>query len=251
MGRRGLPRRRACVWVSASSRQPRAPAAALDAAGLNVRGVLDAARWDALVPPAWRTQSLLPGARAAWLLASGGRALFEAFRRAPESALARDPLDAYTRRVAEETAAALRRAGKRALPLLAFERRGGRFADFVALGRAAGLGAPSRLGLLLHPEYGPWLSIRAALLTDLALEPTLEREGFDPCGGCPAPCGAACPGAAPAPHGFDVGACREERAQSPACWLRCAARHACVLGREHAYLAEAEAHHMRHAGTAP
>ncbi len=218
---------------------------------MNVRGVLDAARWDALVPPAWRTAALLPGARSAWLLASGGRALFEAFRRAPESALARDPLDTYTRRVAEETAASLRDAGQRARPLLAFERRGDGFADFVALGRAAGLGAPSRLGLLLHPEYGPWLSIRAAVLTDLALEATPGCVGFDPCEDCPAPCRAACPTAAPGPQRFDVEACRRGRAQEAACRLRCDARHACVVGREHAYAAEAEAHHMRFAGTAP
>ena len=237
--------------VSASPSRSTGPGAALDAAGLNLRGVLDAARWDALVPQAWRAQTLLPGARSVWLLASGGRALFEAFLRAPESRLPRDPLDAYTRRVAEETAEALRRTGQRALPLLAFERRGGAFADFVALGRAAGLGAPSRLGLLLHPEYGPWLSIRAAVLTDLALEPTRERLGFAPCAECPAPCGAACPTAAPGPEGFEVAACREGRARSPGCRLRCDARHACILGREHAYLAEAEAHHMRHAGTAP
>jgi hypothetical protein len=222
---------------------------------MNVRGVLDAARWDALVPPAWQTRALLPGARSAWLLASGGRALFEALRRAPESALACDPLDAYTRRVAQETAATLREAGGRALPLLACERRDGVFADFVALGRAAGLGAPSRLGLLLHPEYGPWLSIRAVVLTDLALEATPERVGFDPCAGCPAPCRTACPSGAPGvPQRalrFDVDACRRGRAQQAGCRLRCAARHACVLGGEHAYAAEAEAHHMRSSGIAP
>ena len=135
--------------------------------------------------------------------------------------------------------------------LFAFEQRGGGFADFVALGRAAGLGAPGRLGLLLHPVYGPWLSIRAVLLCALRLEPTPPLAAFDPCSGCPAPCAAACPGAALSGPRFDVAACAATRRREPGCQLRCDARRACVLGPEHAYSGEAEAHHMRASGAGP
>jgi hypothetical protein len=49
-----------------------------------------------------------------------------------------------------------------------------------------------------------------------------------------------------AASGFEVDACGRQRARDPACATGCAARRACVLGREHAYAAEALAHHMRH-----
>lgn len=220
----------------------------LDAAGLNLRASLSAQRWNDLVPAAWRTRALLPGARSALLLASGGRALWRAFRGSPERSAEPDPLDAYSVRVTGEAVARLAAAGFPSRVLLAFERREGVFADFVALAAAAGLGAPSRLGLLVHPEYGPWLSIRAALLTTLDLPEGHPVPGFDPCRGCPAPCAQACHGAAVAEGGFDVGACAATRAREPACALRCDARRACVLGRGHAYAADAEAHHMRRSG---
>jgi hypothetical protein len=227
---------------------------------MGLLGVLAATRYDALVPAAWGSPALRPGARAALVVASGGRALFAAFSAAPEASLARpkaaqrgeaersrtssEPLDAYTVRVVE---AAARCLGGGARALYAFEQRGGVYADFVALGQAAGLGAPSRLGLLLHPEFGPWMSIRALLLTDTEVAETGPARGFDPCLGCPAPCVRACHGEAVpvATRQFDVAACRATRASEPGCRLRCDARRACVIGPDHAYSPEAEAHHMR------
>lgn len=225
-----------------------APDLGLEAAGLGLRGCLSQQRYDALVPGAWRSAALLPEARAALVLAAGGRALFEAFRASPEFGRGADPLDAYTRRVVEAAAARLA-APSRAL--FAFERRGGRFADFVALGRAAGLGAPSRLGLLLHPVYGPWLSIRAVVLTATRLAESRPLAGFDPCRGCPAPCARACHGTALAAARFDARACAATRGSDPGCRLRCDARRACLVGPEHAYAPDAEAHHMRSLPPAP
>jgi hypothetical protein len=215
---------------------------ALSEAGLNLFGVLPIARYDAEVPAAWRAAAELPEARSAVLVGAAGRALFDAFSRAPEFELDRDPLDHYTRRIVESAAEPL--AGR---ALFAFERRGERYADFVALGRAAGLGAASRLGLLLHPEYGPWTSLRALLLLPLALPETPPLDGFDPCRGCPAPCSEACPGAAIAPDGFDIGRCAGTRRRVSGCALKCDARRSCVLGGGHRYEDLAEAHHMRHA----
>jgi hypothetical protein len=211
----------------------------LAAAGLNLQACLPVARYDACVPPAWRSQAVARATRSVLLLAAGGRALFAAFASAPEARLPVDPLDAYTRRVVEAVARRLD-----AHPLFAFERRDGAFADFVALGRAAGLGAPSRLGLLLHPVYGPWLSLRALLLTPLALPASPPLVDFDPCAGCAAPCAAACPGAALPATGFDVGRCAVTRRERAGCRQRCDARRACVVGPEHAYEPAAEAHHM-------
>ncbi len=215
----------------------------LCAAGFNALGVLQASQYNALVPPPFRLDLLFPLARSALVLGAGGRALFDAFERSPEALFTQDPLDAYTGRIANACAAWPGLGAARAL--LATERRDGVFADFVALGHAAGLGAPSRLGLLVHPTYGPWLSLRAVVLCERALLPTPELVAFMPCEGCPAPCADACHGAALAGARFDTAACLATRLREPACKARCDARRACVLGQEHVYHERAEAHHMR------
>jgi hypothetical protein len=220
----------------------------LEAAGIDLAGVLAPAAYDAHVPAAWRQGALLPEARAVALLACGGRAFGDALRAAHPGGLAsaRDPVERFTRAAVESAAARLREAGFAARAAFAWERRGGDFADFVALARACGLGEPSRLGLLLHPVYGPWLALRALLLTSKPLAPTPPLADFDPCTGCPAPCADACPGAAVAPGGFDALACAHTRRRLERCAERCDARHACVVGTQHAYAADVEAHHMRH-----
>ncbi|HXK22044.1 MAG TPA: hypothetical protein VMS55_05140 [Myxococcota bacterium] len=215
----------------------------LDAAGLDLRGALSTSAYDLLVPPAWRCDALLPGARTALVIGSGGRALWRAARES--GAAGSDPLDLHTARALAACVTELKQASHAAVALFAPERRGGAYADFVALGYAAGLGAPSRLGLLVHPVYGPWLSLRALLLMDLAWPESAPLRGFDPCTGCPAPCADACHGRAVGSPGFDVPRCADTRRRDPRCALRCDARHACVLGRDRAYLAEAEAYHMR------
>lgn len=214
----------------------------LDAIGLTPRGTLSAARYDRLVPAAWRTAVLAPSARTIVVVGAGGRALGDTFRRSPEAAGAADPLDAF---VARALGDAMRAAPETALRVaFAFETHGGAYADFVALGRAAGLGAPSRLGLLVHSEYGPWLSLRALVFLERALAPTPERPGFAPCDSCSAPCVSACHGGAVAPSRFDVRACGATRAREAACARRCDARRACPLGRAHAYDPVDEARHM-------
>jgi hypothetical protein len=217
---------------------------ALDAAGLNLRGALSAAHYDALVPAAWRTAALLPDARTALVVGSGGRALWSALRAAPEFDAASDPVETYTARVLDALAGDLSRAGHPSRVLYPMEQRGGVWADFVALAREAGLGASSRLGLLLHPIYGPWLSIRAVLLIGLECPAGAPLNGFDPCERCATPCAEACPGGAVRPEGISARVCYETQRTEPACALRCNARRACVVGQEHAYAAEAEAHHM-------
>jgi len=240
----------------------------LAAAGFNVAGVLSAERYDALVPPAWRSAGLLRGARSVVVLGCGGRAFGEAFLGSPEARDAEHPIDRFSVRVVSGSAAALDEgaapgegaapddgtalggavaSGEGAVlgeasvqPIYYWEQRGGAFVDFVALGRAAGLGVPGRLGLLLHPVYGPWLSLRAALVTSALLPPAKESSGFAPCTDCPAPCAEACPGDAVAAEGFDATACAETTRVSAGCVSRCAARHACVIGREHAYAPEVE-----------
>jgi hypothetical protein len=215
--------------------------ARLDEAGFNLAGALAAPDYDALVPEAWRLASVAPRARGVLIVGHAGRALWPRFAVSPEARLERDPLDAYTQRALGEAAALL---GTGASWALYSEQRAGEYAPLVALARRSGLGTPGRVGLLLHPVYGPWISFRARLYTPEALA-SARPEPFDPCTGCPAPCASTCHGRAIGPRDFDGRACYATRLALPACALRCDARLACPVGSSHAYGAEQLAHHYR------
>ncbi|HEX4209843.1 MAG TPA: hypothetical protein VHY56_05585, partial [Candidatus Binataceae bacterium] len=121
--------------------------------------------------------------------------------------------------------------------------------NFIALGKLAGLGAPSLLGVLIHPVYGPWIAFRAALLLDFALDQPGEAAGFDPCPRCVSrSCITACPASAVNfPAGWDIPACLTHRVEAETdCASRCHARVACVIGPDHRYPDdELEYHHRR------
>ncbi|HJO25162.1 MAG: hypothetical protein QF890_16045 [Myxococcota bacterium] len=207
----------------------------LAAAGFNAAGVLSARGYDALVPSAWQTSALLPGARALVVLGCGGREFGEAFQRAPEAQSTEHPVDRFTARVVDAAADALREQGHETRALYYWERRAEEFADFVALGRACGLGATGRLGVLLHPTYGPWISLRALLLTRREIGPTSPEVDFTPCPKCPAPCASACEGDAVGIERFDKAACLSTALIHAECRTACPARRACVLGHRHVY----------------
>ena len=210
-------------------------------AGLGLTGSLPIAAYDALVHPAWRSAALAPGARGALVVGNAGRELWETFEVSEERALADDPLDHYTRRAL--AAAASLWDPPAAIGFYA-DRREGVYLPLVALARRAGFGAPGRVGVLIHPEFGPWIAIRAVLLAAESL-PETSAPPFDPCTGCPAPCEAACVGAAVTAHGLDARKCYDTRLADPACSGACAARSACVVGPEHAYSPAQLAHHMK------
>ncbi len=71
----------------------------------------------------------------------------------------------------------------------------------------AGLGVIGKNNLLVTPEFGPHLRLRAMLL-DLAVEDALPMSAFDPCRGCPAPCWYRCPQEAFADGSYSVDRCR-------------------------------------------
>jgi hypothetical protein len=121
--------------------------------------------------------------------------------------------------------------------------------SFMRLGACAGLGRPGLVGVLLHPEFGPWIALRAAILVPFALSATGPAARFDPCPACTErSCMAACPAGAVGTGGWDVPRCASSRARSDdPCAARCHARFDCVLGREHRYPAEALAYHQERA----
>ena len=157
--------------LTARSDAQRSFEAALDDAGLGLHAALPSRATTRRFPKPGKAPACSPERAPRFWWAAAAAPSGDAFSRAPEFGSEPEPLDAFTRRVVEAATAALERAGHPSRALLAFERHGGVHADFVALAERAGLGARSRLGLLVHPLYGPWLSLRALVLTEARWSP--------------------------------------------------------------------------------
>ena len=219
--------------------------------GFDLVGVTTPAAYDALVPPSHRLGSTRL-ARSIVVIGNGGGAFWSAYRRhcaaEPAYAARAHPLDAFTTTVMETHALpAIAHLGAAPVVRFPFDVAAPAL-SFVHLAEAAGLGCRSLLGVLVHPEYGPWMALRAALLVDADLEATRPAAGFDPCPTCvDRPCITACPADAITPaEGWNVPRCVDFRttAETNPCETRCHARVACVYGRHHRYPDDALAYHQ-------
>ena len=191
--------------------------------GLNVQGV--AAADD-------RAEELLPGCRCMVVVGSGGRALWEDFQAAlredPRRLTGQDqPLEAHVQRIIEQAdpSPVSRRwlyASDPGVPM-------------QELALKAGLGVRGRLWLIMHPEFGPWMALRAVCLTTEELPVTGPSAEPGPCVGCPAPCVSACPGSALSVGELDWDRCVAQQAVHGRCAPHCHSRRACPEGLQHAY----------------
>ena len=189
------------------------------------------------------------GQAPALLIGNRGGAMWQAFSAAPEF---RDdaphPLDRWTARVVGAAAAGLRPPHETLFPfgptLWPFQRWAR---------RAMGIGA-SPLGILIHPKFGLWHALRAAIaFPGLDVEAPQAEPGAHPCEECVArPCLSACPVAAFDGSTFNVAACRghlRRPDREPDCMDRgCMARAACPVGRDWRYGDEQVRFHMRSFG---
>ena len=175
------------------------------------------------------------------VLGSAGPQFWRSFRsRMPDGP---HPLDRWTRSTVQELAGRCEAAAVFPFdgpPHLPFQ-RWARLADPRL--------HPSPIGLLIHPEHGLWLGLRAALLFAQPLAIAPWPAARSPCDDCVArPCLSTCP----------VGAFRADRYVVPDCLaylatlsgqpcmtLGCAARRACPVGRTQAQLPEQAQLHMR------
>ncbi len=216
--------------------------------GLNLVGVAAPATYDALVPATYR---LREPAAAILVVGNGGGALWAAYeahvRRHPGFDVQPHPLDAFTRGVlVQAVAPAIARRGVRATLRLPFDADAPPL-SFVHLAEAAGLGAPSLLGILVHPEFGPWMALRGAFFVDVATEAARPAAGFTPCATCAErPCIPACPaGVVTLASRWDAEGCMAHRlAEAGRCDDGCCARVACVYGASHRYPDAALRHHQ-------
>lgn len=197
----------------------------LSETGINIIGIADGSKY----------ADLLEGCRSAVVFANGGTTLWDCFvsdlRQSPEH-LSRHqhPFDDF-----------IHRAIIKADPQPPKSRRWIRcaaepeaFVDFRLLANEAGLGFQSKVGLLIHPEYGLWVGMRAVVLTTEDILPEKNFIESSPCTSCEyKPCITACPARAIGPSGWNVKVCAEHHRKSTDCHGRCHSRIACPIGVEH------------------
>jgi hypothetical protein len=162
---------------------------ALAGSGIELVASCGIAAYDARAPEAYRSASLMPGARGVVVAASAGASLWRGFcarmRGAPDRWSEPHPYDAFVAEILARADRALFGAGA------AFRRFDAAFdapmpVHFIALGQLVGLGSAGPFGLLVHPQHGPWWALRGAWLVDAEVDSPIDPGR--PCSGCSAPC---------------------------------------------------------------
>ena len=219
--------------------------------GLNHWGVVSADRYDESARAGVRTSDLFVDAKSILVFASGGRALWDAFihdlSENPRHLVdEQHPLDAFVMRAVADASESLKGMSYRWFYAAAEAKI---HLDFRTLAVTAGIGVPSRLGLVIDGTYGPWMGLRAACMLPISLPSTDVR--VDLCSSCASPCVSACPGAAFEGGQWSVETCASFHRTSDRCATQCDAREACPVGNEHRYSrAQVRYHNNREIGRA-
>jgi epoxyqueuosine reductase len=203
--------------------------------GLNHAGVADVSTYNEGVQAELHTDSLAPWARSVVVFASGGSGLWDALltdlRRNPSHFTdSTHPLDDFVQRSIAGVNDALGDLQHRWVRASA---DADVHLDFRRLAVIAGLGSPSRLGLVMDSKFGPWMGLRAACF--LPVDLPVSDPAIDLCGGCPAPCIDACPGDAFVDGLWEVSLCADFHRRSSLCAVDCDSRIACPVGADHRY----------------
>lgn len=206
--------------------------------GLNLFGLVDAMRFDACQPKELRVGGVWPRCGTVIVLGSGGRGFWQQIERSEVSAGARcgeAAAKAFAAECASQLAARCAKQGLRTKVVCGDHaiRLG-----LPRLGESAGFGTVSPVtGMLLHPEYGPWVRVRGAILCEGhpfgEIQDASIADRFQPCCRCEKPCIAACPAGVHDGFGHqDLGRCADHRHQGN-CGAGCSSRAACPVGAEH------------------
>jgi len=221
--------------------------------GLNLIGTTTVAVYEKLVSSQYHVASLLPEAKTLIVIGNGGKQFWTGFRTYSNAQAnyrhERDhPLDDYTVEIIEKALTpVLMQANAKYRYLYPF-----RFwrepVSFMHLARAAGLAGPSILGVTIHPVYGPWMALRAAVLINQELHAEPIAADFNPCPTCvERACITACPASAISMEKkWDIPGCVQHRLRvTTDCISYCRARFDCVYGREHRYPLDELQYHQR------
>ena len=218
--------------------------------GFNLITRVNVSDYDRQVLPDRRAATLLPNAKSILLAGFAGKSFWQVLQHFlhenPEFRDTReDWIDDYT--LLKFTLAASFLEDAKADYEMTFPFGSGAFAlDFLKLGQLGGIGVHSLLGVLIHPEYGPWVSLRGAFVTDLEFNQyDTPISLFNPCPGCSKPCISACPASTISEKGWDWNACMNFRLSKDTCSTNCVSRRACPYGKEHQYSEEQLAYHHK------
>jgi len=211
--------------------------------GFNLIGTTTIPAYEMLVPSQYHVSPLLPQAKAIVVIGNGGGAFWNGFRAYCDAHAdylheRTHPLDDYTSTTIETALTPHLQTARVTYRYLYPFRFWTEPVSFMHLARAAEIAGPSILGVVIHPQYGPWLALRAALLIDQEVSAPPQALGFDPCPTCQErACMKSCPANAVAPTtGWDIPACVYHRLRVETdCVDYCQARYECVYGREHRY----------------
>jgi len=210
--------------------------------GFNLFGVAHTDEFDACQCREGRLSKLRQGAASVVVVGSGGRYFWDHWTRlgrngeSPREGY--DPIDDYSQEQIGQELRQFQDAGFDACAIYPF---GKDPVNFLQLGEAAGLGVVSpAMPLLLHPEFGPWISLRGALVFSEKIEASPALEEFGPCADCARPCQTACPVDAIAETGDKEWARCASHRHEGGCEGSCDVRRACPVGSEHAYGKEEE-----------
>ena len=202
-------------------------------AGLNHWGIVSREVYDSVASPGLTSADLAPWAKSILVLASGGRALWDDMCEAileDKRRLTRTPhpVDCHVGEIVQGVPLSMVRHRWFMATATAEVQL-----DFRSLAVLGGIGSPSRLGLVIDRQFGPWMGLRAACFLEWELPPS--RPAPDVCEGCSAPCVSACPAGALPDGQWDVGVCAAYHRTSKDCDQTCHARVACPVGEAHRY----------------
>ena len=211
--------------------------------GLNHWGVVTAEVYEHGAKPGLKIAEIAPGTKSILVVGNAGPAFWDVFsadlKQNPEHLRDHDdPVDAFVSRSIERASRTIAHVPHR---WIQSTHDAPVHLDFRTLAVDAGLGAPSRLGLVIHPKFGPWMALRAACFLPMPLPKSDPIR--DLCSGCSAPCVDACPGSAFLDGQWDVQQCVKFHRESNECDQSCASRMACPVGADMAYPAIQRRYH--------
>jgi hypothetical protein len=200
---------------------------ALEPAGFDLVQPGTVGKYNARVPPDFRLDDW--GAPDHLVIIVGNtRALWPAFLSAlaQDGALCADPhpLNRYTERVLRAAADALPTPSE-----IRWAHDGAKRVAMQALAESTGLAVRSASHLSIHPVYGPWIGLRAALSAPVC-GPQDDPPSVEPCAGCSVACRAAFQRALAATDPRLSAAAVESQWQL---WVAC--RDACAVGQQYRY----------------